>query len=253
MSAKFKQTLVKFFKNLFNPKNLGIYLLTSVLVWSFAYYYSRVITTRQTISVMGVAFKDVAADTAAWEVVISSSALDRKQSLEQLYQDEKELKNFFTLSGFTDKEIQKGSYNTNPVYKMIEHYQTSEITGYNSTVYYKITSLDVYKLNDAHKSLNQYVVDKNITLSQDNVSFIYTQLEDLKIPLLEQAIDNAKDRAKAIAKRSGSKIGKISYASQGVFQLNSKGDYTVSDYGNFNISSIKKTAKATVSVSFEVK
>ena len=50
-------------------------------------------------------------------------------------------------------------------------------------------------------------------------SFYYTQLEGLKLNLLEQAADNAKLRAERLAKSSGNRVVNIISASQGIFQI----------------------------------
>ena len=72
----------------------------------------------------------------------------------------------------------------------------------------------------------------------------------MKMTLLEKATQNGYDRAQVLAKSSGSKVGTLANASQGVFQIVSYGSTDVSDYGISDTSSIKKNAKAVVSMEY---
>ena len=51
------------------------------------------------------------------------------------------------------------------------------------------------------------------------VSYIFTKLNDIKPQMLEEATRNARQAALEFAKSSGSEVGKIRRASQGVFSI----------------------------------
>ena len=71
--------------------------------------------------------------------------------------------------------------------------------------------------------------------------------------MLEEASKNAKERAEAIAKSTGNKVGNVKSASQGVFQVTQKNSTEVSDYGSYDTSTVDKKITAIVRASFEVK
>jgi len=66
-------------------------------------------------------------------------------------------------------------------------------------------------------------------------------------------MENALERAKQIASSTGSNVGALKSASQGVFQITPVNSTAVSDYGNYDTSSINKTVKAVVTVRYFVK
>jgi hypothetical protein len=86
-----------------------------------------------------------------------------------------------------------------------------------------------------------------------SVDFFYTKLASIRAELLEEASKNAKERAQAIAKSTGNKIGSVKDASQGVFQVTQKNSTDVSDYGSYDTSTVDKKITAIVRASFEVK
>jgi hypothetical protein len=236
-----------------HPKNIGIYLVLSSTIFGLFYYF-RTYSQTDTINVNGVAYQDVDADQATWEITIRHKAMKRVASLEELKEKETLLIEFLKENGIEDSEISKGTYDTWPIYKKDEYgNSTDEVKEYGSDIYYKIDTDDVYKISTLGSDLNEFVVRNNIYLSRNERDYIYTGLEDLKIELLRDAIDNARSRAESMGEITGNKVQKLEDASQGVFQINPRDDYSVSGGGNFDTSSIEKTVRATVSVEFRVR
>ncbi len=236
-----------------HPHHLGLFILLASIIWSFAFYRAKVVTSRQTISVTGVAYQDVTSDLADWSFTLERRDSGRKNSYDNLLSDEKNFLDHLKKLNITDSEIRKGTYHTFPVYRKENYTDTDEIIAYTSTINYSIVGSDISKIANIADNINAYLIANNLTLSQNYQSYTYNQLEGLKISLLEAAIKNAESRAKAIGKTTHSRIGKIVNASQGIFQVNPRNDYSVSGEGNFDTSSIGKTIRATVSVDFELK
>jgi hypothetical protein len=108
--------------------------------------------------------------------------------------------------------------------------------------------------------LTQEIANQSTSLIQNGVEiasqppqYYYTKLNDLKLVMLGEATKDAKARAEMIAKNSGSQVGTLKSAQQGVFQITSTNSTDVSDYGEYDLSSIVKTIKAVVTVDFFVK
>ncbi len=236
------------------PAHLGIYILLSAFVWSISYYNTRLISTRGSISVTGVAYENVQADLGTWTIQIEKTHKDRKASYNLLLVDEQKIRTFLKDNGSTG--VGSSSYDTQPVYKKNAAGlggETNEIESYRSTALFGMSTSEVDKIDDAHGRMHQFLIDQNITLTRNEVEYFYTKLEELKISLLEKAISNAKDRARAIGKQARASIGRIITASQGIFQINRAGDSSVSDYGNYDTSTIDKSVRALVTVEFESK
>jgi len=84
--------------------------------------------------------------------------------------------------------------------------------------------------------------------------YYYTKLEDLKIEMVSRATENALLRAKSISENSGAKLGELSLAQMGIFQItgqNSNEDYSWG--GAYNTSSKEKTASITMKLTYLIK
>lgn len=94
---------------------------------------------------------------------------------------------------------------------------------------------------------------KGIELSASSPSYYYTKLNELKIDLLAKASEDAKQRAKTIAKNSACGLGNLVSANMGVFQITGKNSNEDFSYGSsFNTSSKNKKASITVRVDYKI-
>ncbi len=60
-------------------------------------------------------------------------------------------------------------------------------------------------------------------------------------------------RASSLAENSGSKVGALKYASQGVFQITPLYSTDVSGYGRYDTSTIEKSVKAVVTIEYSIR
>ena len=118
----------------------------------------------------------------------------------------------------------------------------------------RIESQDVEKVEKISREITE-LLDKGINLDNNDVSYYYTKLSDLKIEMLAEATDNAKQRAQTIAKSAGSRLGGLQTANMGVFQITApnSADEDYSWGGTFNTSSKKKRASINMRLTYNVK
>jgi hypothetical protein len=64
---------------------------------------------------------------------------------------------------------------------------------------------------------------------------------------------DAQKRAESIAQSTGKKIGNLKSASMGVVQVMQPNSVDISDYGNYDVSTIEKEIMITVKASFSLK
>src|SRR6185369_13165864 len=92
--------------------------------------------------------------------------------------------------------------------------------------YNSMTQLSVYtKKVDLVKSSSQdtlSLVKQGITMSQNSISFQFSDINSVKPEMLAEAIKNAKDTAAQFAKESGSRLGAVARGNQGVFDITDK-------------------------------
>ena len=106
------------------------------------------------------------------------------------------------------------------------------------------------KIEKASREISN-LISQGIELSSSNPNYYYSKLEDLKLELIAQASENAKQRAENIATKSGGNLGKLQKADLGIFQITGKNDNEeYSSGGALNTKKKKKTANITVKTSY---
>jgi hypothetical protein len=127
-----------------------------------------------------------------------------------------------------------------------------EAKRYTLTQSIEIKSPDVNGITAlAQKSSD--LIDKGVLFQSQGLEYYYTQLADLRVSMLGDAIKDAKDRAQQMAKAGGQRVGSLQSASSGVVQVLSRGSVDVSDYGSYDTSKIEKDVMVTVRATFGVK
>jgi hypothetical protein len=235
---------------------IGLIVLFSTSLWSLAFWKKEVKTYRNTVSVVGVATQDVVSDKAVWQISLTKRSLDRAKNLKEVGVDEKTIHQFITSLGFNQGDISDSEISVSTIYKPKDngYGETTEIIAYETKSTFFVTTKDVHQVSASVNKLRVFAEEHNIDLVGNEAQYTYSAFESQKVPLLKKAIEDAQSRANALVNAtngvSKTSIGKVLSAQQGVFQINAKNDSSVSDYGNFDLSSVEKTIRATVRVDF---
>lgn len=201
------------------------------------------------VSVSGSAKIAVVSDSARFTASFSRNSLnfELKESYAKMKRDEAVVKDFFNNQGFKDQ------FEISPVY-MYEVYKNDQNgpKEYNLTQNISLKSDNVESIKMLAKEVQQ-LVDKDIIFSANPVEYYYSNLPSVRISLLPSAIEDAKERVKAIAESSGRRVGQVQSVSMGVVQVMPAGAIEISDYGSYDTSSIDKEVMITVKASFNLK
>jgi hypothetical protein len=101
-------------------------------------------------------------------------------------------------------------------------------------------------------SFQEFSVENEVYLNRMRPMFLVSQIDDSKKELLQQAATDALNRAKTLVAGSGSKIGSLLEASQGVFEITPL-DREGNDHGEgIDTSSIDKKMRLVVTMRFEI-
>lgn len=191
-------------------------IVFSVLV-SVAFFFSAENFSKQGsyVEVKGLSERIVKADTAIWSMGFEI----KSNNVDTLYSDiEKNIitiKAFLKEKGFEDSEI-----NVAPVNIYQDTYKDSAFR-YNST-----NQVSVYtkKVDVAKAASNEtlLLVKKGVVLSQNYISFEFSDLNSIKPEMLAEAIKNARGTASQFAQNSASSVGSVTRGNQGVFEIEDK-------------------------------
>lgn len=186
------------------------------------YYYYKAKLNFNTVSVKGLAEKDVVSDLAVWELKFVTTGNElAKTQLEMLRQSDLVL-NFLKEKGFDASEIDSGRLETTDL--MANPWRGNDEIS-SRFILAKTITVRSNKVELVAQSLAQTgeLIAQGVVFDSQNsgypVSYIFTKLNEIKPQMLEEATKNAHQAAQEFAKSSKSKVGKIHQANQGVFSI----------------------------------
>ncbi len=238
-------------KEFFNQKQaivLAIGLILAVIIGGV--FYTTKTTGSNTLTVTGSAKMQVNADNVIWRSSLTRSvyASELKTGYAQIGNDLKLVQAFMRLKGIPDTAI-----TITPIVVNEEWNQdTNAPKRYTLRQNIEVKSEDVNGLTVIAKQVDQLVA-QGVFYQTDSVEYYYSKLNEARVTLLTDAISDAKARASAMSKSSGSRVGKLASASSGVVQVLSRGAIDNGEYGQYDTSKIEKDISVTVRATFKLK
>ncbi|MBR9999230.1 MAG: SIMPL domain-containing protein [Cyclobacteriaceae bacterium] len=177
------------------------------------------------VSVKGLAEREVDANLAIWPFRMTIASNDLNLLQKKLENDSRIILNFLSEEGF-DSEFSTG----------VAEIQDSQTFNYgspnqsNSLRYiarkdFTIRTPDIPKLHRALGNISS-LIGKGIVLESKNqwqgVEYLFTDLNEIKPGMIEEATKNAREAAQKFAQDAGSKVGKIKSANQGLFTISDR-------------------------------
>lgn len=185
------------------------------------YYFYKTKFSNNTVTVKGLAEMNVDANLAIWKLKFVTTENDLTLAQQQINNNANDVVSFLKELGFSSNEIKLGQIETNDL--MANPYRNNESNVSRFILSQTITiRTNNVKLVEKSLAKTNDLISKGIIFDNsygDSVSYIFTKLNDIKPKMLAQATQNAKQSAYEFAKNSGSSVGKIKHANQGVFSI----------------------------------
>lgn len=209
----------------------------------------------RTVTVKGLAERDVVADTAVWNIKINAVGGDLAELQQRVDSDIIEIRAFLIEAGFTPDNIQNLRVQVRDKYA---GYSDAELKNQNNDGRYvietgvMIRSHDVALVDAMSRRMGE-LVRRGITITEDYAGpiYIFNGLNDIKISMIEQATKNATAAGEQFAKDADARLGKIKSANQGVFSIESR-DPTDSWSSNER-QAINKKVRVVATITFYLK
>lgn len=192
----------------------GFYLIAESII--------RFKTLERTVSVKGLAEKEVNADVVLWPITYQRAHNDLITLYAQLESDRNQITDFLLKSGFRHEELSVSAPAVTD--KLAQDYGGGERIKYR---YNATQTLTIYTTNIdlARRSMTQIAElgKEGISFMQYNyenrTEFIFTKLNEIKPEMIREATRNARSAAQQFAADSQSTLGKIKSAQQGQFSI----------------------------------
>ena len=182
------------------------------------------------VQVKGLSEREVAADLAVWPIQITLTGNDLTSLKQRIEEQNKQLNDFFLDQGFEAQDLTKGMTNIQDAHANIYNSanQRPEYR-YLAVSEFTVRTKDIKRLQSA-LTASLELISKGILLGSKNtwrpIEYIFTGLNELKPSMIEEATVNAREVAEKFARDSGSGVGKIRVARQGLFTISDRDQNT---------------------------
>lgn len=251
------ENIIKEYKGIIIALIAGICAIICVNIMSGRFVTYKQSSRNGGLTATGSASCDFEADLIVWRGSFSAYGSSTQAAYQRLKKDAEVIEDYLIENGVTDEEMVFGSISISKRYRYEYNDDGYEIgryeDGYDLYQEICVTSNDVDKVDNISRDITQ-LIEANVEFDSERPEYYYTKLDELKLQLIEEATQNAKDRIDIMAEGTGATVDKLITANLGVFQITAQN--TNSDYsygGSFNTSSRQKTASITVKLNYSVK
>ena len=226
---------------------LGACLMLGTIIASSTFYSVR--SLDNVISATGSATQDVKADRVKWTVSVYRTAAESEvpAAYTSVAADTATVEQFLKKQGIDAPNITESAVFSDQDYSG----NSGGPKRYNVHQDITINSGDVEKIAQLSKDITALVA-QGVLVSPQAPEYYVSNLPDLRVSLLGKAVQDAKARANQLVLGSGSHVGKLRGASSGVVQVLTPNSTNISDYGNYDTSTINKTVMVTARATFSV-
>lgn len=176
--------------------------------------------TERTVTVKGLAEREVDADLAFWPISFSATADELAAAQARIDRDAERIRAFLRERDFEDGEIQSGP----PIVtdRMAEGgYRDQGLERYVVRGVLTVRSPKIERVRAASGDTAKLVAD-GVVLVRDyevRTQYLFTKLEAIKPEMIAEATGDARRAAEQFAHDSGSRVGAIRTAQQGYFSI----------------------------------
>jgi hypothetical protein len=178
---------------------------------------------QRVVSVRGLAERDVDADLAVWPITFSETSNDLADLYNRIVDKRKTIAGFLAEAGFGSADISFSAPQVSDQHARENNEDRSRAAFRylgKATVTVRSSNVPLVK-----KTIEQSgsLVGKGIVIVgedwENRTQYLFKGLNTIKPQMIEEATRNARAAAEKFASDSGSKIGKIRSASQGLFEI----------------------------------
>ena len=175
------------------------------------------------VAVRGLVEREVKSNVAIWPVSFKETGNDLPAVFARSEQDKNNLFDFLRAQGIAESEVTLGQVRVTD--KLANEYGNGNAAANRYIVEQTVTvqTNDVDKMARAGQKTSALVAAGLVLDAQSNIAYKFTGLNDLKPAMITEATRNARSAADRFAADSGSKVGSIRSASQGVFSITAAG------------------------------
>lgn len=203
----------------------GLFVLGLFLYLGFGTFAQR----DRFVSVRGLAEREVKADHVIWPITYKITGNDLQQLYDNINADNAKIVSFLTANGIDKSEISVAAPQL--VDLKAERYgdQQRLVDRYNVT---SVITVSTGKVDAARALMSRMgeLLKQGVAIAASDygntVSYEFNGLNKIKPDMIQEATRNAREAALKFAQDSESELGKIKNATQGLFSIDDRDQYT---------------------------
>lgn len=169
----------------------------------------------RSVTVRGLAERDVTANLATWSISYSATGFDLPTVRAEIDNNTRELRTYFADLGFKSDALTATGAGVN-------QYMNNGVNNINITQRMLLRTTDIAR---AQRAVAQQfdLVRRGVTLQEGSgMKYSFTKLNDVKPPMVAAATKDARAAAEQFARDSGASVGGIKSATQGYFSIEAR-------------------------------
>jgi hypothetical protein len=203
------------------------------------------------ITVTGSARINATADKAVWSLNAEQIAPTLSESVRKVESATQSVTKYLTDGGIPANAIEFGSVSAYPQEEYVNGNSTGRVLNYRASRTITVRSDDVNLVSKLSNEIGS-LLQSGVSVANYGPQFYISKLSELRPKLLQQAMEDAQVRAKAIVEATGGKVGTVMSVRSGPFQVTSPDSVDTSAGGYYDTQTIEKTITSTVTVMFNV-
>jgi hypothetical protein len=229
------------------PLLIGLALLSiAVLIGALAIGHGiRNRNANNVITVTGSAKQLITSDYVIWDFSVTSQDKSAAPAARALAGWTKQVRSFLTRQGVLSDELTVQPISTSTVTSG----NSNNVVGYQLTTNFEVRSARVQAIAGVAQASSSLLTE-GVPFSAQPLQYIFTKLDTVRGPLLAAAVRDAQNRAKTLLSATGGKLGGLRGVDVSPFQVTPPNSTEVSDYGEYDTSTLKKQVEAVVNVTF---
>ena len=175
----------------------------------------RMKAAERSVTVRGLAEREVTADLATWTLSIASTSTSLQGSQASTDRDVAALREFFEGLGFPAEALTPAGVN-------VSNYTDDGVVFYTVRQRIVLRTKDIERAQRAVRRQAE-LVRKGVVLEDGSgISYTFTGLNAIKPKMVAEATKDARAAAEQFAKDSGADVGSIRQATQGYFSIDAR-------------------------------
>ena len=224
---------------------IGIALVLAAIIAGYTFYSIR--SLDNSLSVTGSAKEAVKADNVKWSITVNKIVYEGgvSDAYSEVSDNVAKVKAFLSKNAVATDEI-----SVSPIFSD-DYWGKENVRQINVRQVITVTSKDVSRIKTIAENTTA-LAEQGVTFSPSAPEYYISNLPELRVSLIGKAVTDARARAESIAKSTGQSVGSLKSASSGVVQVMQSNSNDVSDYGQYDTSTIDKDVMVSVRATFGV-